>query len=135
MMMIMMVVKVINLIYVTTCYATHLLVSIVQETTAKFVKKRLFINDEKFIDAQCAITCDNVNKSNDVSYDNQSDGGNAMLSSDNNTALYDAECLENDGEREDDNSSGVKQSTDELSKNNNSSIYTILSETDDKEEN
>lgn len=58
-----------------------------------------------------------------------------MLSSDNNTALYDAECLENDGEREDDNSLGVKQSTDELSKNNNSSIYTILSETDDREEN
>lgn len=58
-----------------------------------------------------------------------------MLSSDNNTALYDAECLEIDGEREDDNSLGVKQSTDELSKNNNSSIYTILSETDDREEN
>lgn len=58
-----------------------------------------------------------------------------MLSSDNNTALYDAECLENDGEREDENSLGAKQSTDELSKNNNSSIYTILSETDDREEN
>lgn len=58
-----------------------------------------------------------------------------MFSSDINTAPYDAEYLKNDGESEDDNSSGVKQSTDELSKNNNSSIDTILSETDDKEEN
>lgn len=61
-----------------------------------------------------------------------------MLSSDTNTASYDVECVENDGGREDDNGSDVKQSTDsnnELSKNNdNSSIYTIFSETDDKEE-
>eukprot|EP00105_Crassostrea_gigas_P020165 XP_011438886.1 PREDICTED: uncharacterized protein LOC105336327 [Crassostrea gigas] len=73
---------------------------------------RLFINDEKFIDAQCAITCDNENKSDDVSDDNQSDGGNVMFSSDINTAPYDAEYLKNDGESEDDNGSDVKQSTD-----------------------
>uniref|UniRef100_A0A8W8KVZ5 Mitochondria-eating protein C-terminal domain-containing protein n=1 Tax=Magallana gigas TaxID=29159 RepID=A0A8W8KVZ5_MAGGI len=73
---------------------------------------RLFINDEKFIDSQCAITCDNENKSDDVSDDNQSDGGNVMFSSDINTAPYDAEYLKNDGESEDDNGSDVKQSTD-----------------------
>lgn len=31
-----------------------------------------------------------------------------MLFSDNNMVFYDVECLENDGEREDDNSLGVK---------------------------
>lgn len=97
---------------------------------------RPFINDDMFIDAQCVITCDNENKSDDVSDYNQSNRENVMLSSDTNTASYDVECVENDGAREDDNGSDVKQSTDsnnELSKNNdNSSIYTIFSETDDK---